>query len=73
MIIEVQAGVILEQPMDEYTRRWTWTSSNQERLSAGDPEAQMQYLSMAGESREYAAWLEHPGRVNWVRRTWIWL
>jgi hypothetical protein len=73
LIIEVQAGVILEQPMPEHTRRWTWTSTEQERLSAGDPEAQAQYLRIAGESREYAAWLEHPGRVNWVKRIWIWL
>jgi hypothetical protein len=27
---------------------------------------------IAGESREYAASLENPARVNWVRREWLW-
>jgi hypothetical protein len=73
LIIEVVAGVIPDDPMPQYTRRWTWTSSDQERLGAGDPEAQARSLAIAGESREYAAWLENPRQVNWVRRTWIWL
>lgn len=73
IIIEVQAGLIPGQPMPEYTRRWGWSSSDQERLGAGDPEAHALYIRMAGESREYAASLEDPRKVNWCRWDWIWL
>lgn len=73
LIIEVQAGLIPGEPMPEYTRRWGWSSSDQERLGAGDKEAYTLYIRMAGESREYAASLEDPRKVNWVRRDWIWL
>lgn len=73
LLIEVTAGVILGTPLPEYTRTWGWTSGDQERLAAGDPEARALYLQIAGASREYAAWLETPRLVNWVRRDWIWL
>lgn len=73
LIIEVLAGVIPGEPMPAYTRKWVWTSGDQARLEAGDREARQEYLTIAGASREYAASLEDPRRVNWVRRDWIWL
>ena len=73
LIIEVLAGVIPGQPMPEYTRKWGWTSGDQERLAAGEKAAQALYIQIAGESREYAASLENPRLLNWVRRDWIWL
>jgi hypothetical protein len=57
LIIEVQAGILVGEPMPEYSRRWTWTSVDHDRLEAG----------------EYAASLENPRTLNWVRRDWIWL
>ena len=73
LIIEVQAGILVGEPMPEYSRRWTWTSVDHDRLEAGDPAAKALYIRIAGESREYAASLENPRTLNWVRRDWIWL
>jgi len=73
LLIEVQAGVIVGEPIPEYSRRWSWSSEDQAKLEAEDKEAFHKYVRIAGESREYAASLEDPRRVNWVRRDWIWL
>jgi len=77
LIIEVMAGIIPGQPMDEHTQRWTWTSDDEAQLRKGNHEqmkwANLRYVFMAGQSREYAASLENPQRFNWVRRDWIWL
>jgi hypothetical protein len=73
LLIEVQAGVIVGEPIPEYSRRWSWSSEDQAKLEAEDKEALYKYVRIAGESREYAASLEDPRRVNWVRRDWIWL
>jgi len=73
LIIEVTAGVIPGTPMPEFTKRWGWTSNNQQKLEEGDQEAKTLYIRIHGESREYQASLENPNLVNWVRRDWIWL
>lgn len=73
VIIEVFAGVIPGEPITEFSRCWTWTSDQQERLKNGDPDARLEWIRMAGESREYAATLENPEQFNWVRRDWTWL
>jgi hypothetical protein len=73
LIIEVVAGLIPGTPIAEHTRRWSWTSSNQAALEKGDKEAEIKWILIAGESREYAATLENPQRFNWVRRDWLWL
>src|SRR5262245_30136094 len=39
LIIEVMAGVAPGDPLPEYTKRWGWTSADQELLEAGDAEA----------------------------------
>ena len=74
--IEVKAGIIPGEPMPEMSRRWIWTSEDQEQLEGSDVNikkgAQERWIRMAGESREYAAALENPASVNWVERTWIW-
>lgn len=73
LIIEVTAGMVPGQPMGEYTRRWNWSSQDQDRLLRDDEAAINKYIRIAGESREYAASLENPNNLNWVRRDWIWL
>lgn len=73
LIIEVMAGMIPGQGDPQYTKRWTWSSVDQEDLIRGDPAAKEQYIRIAGESREYAASLENPQILNWVRRDWLWL
>lgn len=66
LIIEVVAGVLPGQPEPEFTRKWAITSEQWEK----DRDA---VIRAYGESREYAAQLENPSRVNWVRRDWVWL
>lgn len=73
LIIEVFAGLVPGTPMTEYTRQWVWTSADQEALGQSDIKAQEKWIRLAGESREYAASLENPRRLNWVRRDWLWL
>ncbi len=73
LLIEVVAGLVPGVPMPEYTRRWSWSSADQTALINGDKAASEKYIRIAGESREYAASLENPQQINWVRREWIWL
>lgn len=73
LIIEVVAGLLPGEPIPEFTRRWDWSSEQQQRLLSGDRAAAQEYSDMAGASREYAASLEDPRKVNWVRRDWVWL
>lgn len=70
--IEVVAGLVPGTPLPEYTRHWHWTSQDQELLAGGDADALERWIRMAGESREYAATIEDPSKVNWVRRDWLW-
>jgi len=71
--IVVQAGLIVGSPDPQYTRRWEWTSTDQLLLEEGNRDAADRWIRVAGESREYAATIETPRLVNWVRREWIWL
>jgi hypothetical protein len=66
IIIEVVAGIVPGSPMPEYTRRWSLTRDQFDN----DRNA---VIKAYGESREYAATLENPAKVNWVRRDWTWL
>lgn len=59
--------------MPELTRKWGWTEVDQDLLRADDPSAKELWIRIHGESREYAAMLENPAQVNWVRRDWLWL
>lgn len=74
-IVQVRAGIIPGEPT--ISKSWTWTSGQQDDLESKDHArhsvAHQQWITMAGESRELAAWLENPGRFNWVERTWTWL
>lgn len=77
LLIEVKAGVIPGKPIAEFTKRWTWTNVDQAEMVNSDiserAAAEYRYIQMAGESREYAASLENPKQLNWVRRDWVWL
>jgi hypothetical protein len=86
LVITVEAGLILGEPMKQYTRTWEITSgvyarmTDRGELSKPEPErskewhdARYKWLSAHGVSREYQAALENPGALNWVTRTWIWM
>lgn len=65
LILEVQAGVIPGEPMPELTRRWALTSE--------DIEVDNKMADAQGAALNYAALLQNPQRVNWVRLDWVWL
>lgn len=73
VIIEVVAGVIPQQPMEEYTKRWGITSA--EWYGAEGDEARVSLLSARNkEAQEYAmSLMMRPDYVNWVRTDWLWL
>ena len=65
VIIEVVAGLLPGTPEPEFTRRWFISADEWENDSHA-------VIRAYGESREYAASLENPARLNWVRRDWLW-
>lgn len=69
--IEVHAGLLPGTPEAEFSRQWFITSDVWQRMKDGDGDARNEVIRIAGESREYAATLENPGRFNWVRRDWV--
>ena len=70
VILEVVAGVIPNQPMPEYTKRWAITS--QEWADAEDPSVLL--ATRNGEAQGYAGMLMlMPDHLNWVRTDWIWV
>lgn len=70
VLIEVQAGIVPGTPMPEYTKRWAITS---EQWAGETAQAREDIVRIYGESREYAATLEDPRKLNWVRRDWLFL
>ena len=70
VIVEVVAGVIPEQPMPEYTRRFAITS--EEWSEAKDPSILLAETN--GKAQGYAGMLMlMPDHLNWVRTDWIWV
>jgi hypothetical protein len=69
VIIEVQAGIIPEQPEPEFTKRWVITSEEWE-----DGQSDVLLSTRYGQAQGYAAMLAlHPERFNWVRVDWLYL
>lgn len=64
VIIEVQAGIIPGEPMEEYTRRWVLT---REQYESDD------YDDARIDAANYVMEVQDPQRVSWVRFEWIWL
>jgi hypothetical protein len=72
-VIKVEAGVILGEPMAQYTKQWEYDSGDYEldRKTPGDmPTIFSLRLS---EAHDYAMGLSNPRYVNWVRIDWIWI
>jgi hypothetical protein len=73
--IDVVAGIIPGQPMEEYTRRWFVSSTEwQVATEAVDDNAQLHLLTdVAGKANANATYLMlQPDRLNWVKTEWIW-
>lgn len=73
LIIGVYAGIIPEQPEEEFTREYA--VSSEAWSVAVQTGKQTELLDGATETaQKYAAELmRQPDRLNWVRTDWIWL
>lgn len=71
--VQVTAGLIVDRPMPQYSKQWTFDSETYRKMREGDIEAGQLWDRVMKESREYTEALENPGVVNWVLRSWIWL
>jgi hypothetical protein len=70
----VTAGVLLNVPMPEYTKRWEWTPTKVENGRVEmTPDQLLEFHAIVNSSLEYARELQNPGFVNWVRMEWIWV
>lgn len=74
VIIEVVAGVIPQEPLPEFTKRYQVTSEEWDKYE-GDSEQQAKLIAqMNGMAQGYAMLLMlQPDRFNWVRTDWLWL
>ena len=77
---EVTAGVIPRRPMPEHTKRWgitseTWEAENamsDDEFKEKHPDGKSSYAKAREEAYAYAASLNDPRYLNWVRIDWIW-
>ncbi len=70
VVVEVVAGLIPQQPMDEYTQRFIITS--QEWAETED--AALLLATRNGQAVGYAQYLMlQPDSLNWVHVDWLWL
>lgn len=69
--MSVVAGVIPGEPIETFTRVWQFTSDQIE--AARHAEDNHAYNDAMGAALHYAASLQNPGRVNWVKLEWMWM
>ena len=67
IIITVKAGVILNKPIEEYSKRFTITSTDIEDKTG------LSVMAKYGLAQEYARSLWNPSALNWVITEWIYL
>ena len=65
----VQGGLIPGQPMEEYSRFWSYTSAHYEEDGGKRGNA---FDTVQKEASEYATRLENGG-LNWVTLSYIWM
>lgn len=65
--LEVVAGIIPNQPIPEYTKRFWITSREWE----ANP-TQSHLIRRWVEADHYAKSLLNPNQVNWVQLSWVW-
>lgn len=67
--VEVQAGLIPNQPEPELTKRWFVTSKE---WHESEDQAFL-LVTTNGQALAYAQYLmTQPDRLNWVRTDWVW-
>lgn len=68
---KVVGGIIPEQPLAEYTRRWLLTSETY--YAEYEQQSIATFERFKNEAHDYARDLENPGLLNWVSIEWIYL
>jgi hypothetical protein len=72
-LIEVCAGIIPGEAMDQFTKRWSYDTNDYE-LDLTVPQNKPTIFSQQlAEAHDYAMGLSNPKCVNWVRVDWIWI
>lgn len=67
IIIEVIAGIIPAEPMQEFTQKFYITEEQWEDATGNEA------MKVYGHAQEYMRSLWNPKIVNWVRLDWIYL
>lgn len=71
--ILVDAGVIPGAPLEEYAKRWDYTSSDYEKDRQTPADQPTIFSKMLDEAHHYAKGLSNPAYVNWVHVQWLWI
>lgn len=69
---EVRAGLIPGTPMQEYTRRFHYTSDDKAADKKKTPTEITLFTAQMFVAHQYAQGLTNPGNINWVEITFIW-
>jgi hypothetical protein len=72
-LIEVNAGVIPGQKINEHTKRWSYDSDEYERDRATPQDQPTIFSARLQEAHNYAMGLSNPTYLNWVRVDWVWV
>lgn len=76
IIIEVHAGLIPRQPIEQHTRQFIITSDMwyaQGVYEGRQEDAKLEILKIYGFAQEYARNLMNPQFINWVTLNWLYL
>lgn len=65
LLISVQAGIILGQPIPAYSKQWNMTKEE-----IADSQIRM---AIEQQAIDYTKSIMDPGAVNWVTLNWIWI
>lgn len=71
---EVRAGLIPGQPMNEYSKRFFYTSDEYEEdgKHAADLEYHPIFMRKMAEAASYHMQMSNPRMLNWAELTFIW-
>ena len=69
---EVVAGIIPNEPMQEYTKRFPYTSAEYEEDKKLSQDETTRFMDLMLDAHRYGSSLTNPSMVNWVRIDFIW-
>jgi hypothetical protein len=72
-LFTVKGGVIPDQAMAEYTRRWSYNEEEFDQDCRTPEDQPTIFAQRLDEAHSYAKGLSNPAFLNWVRVEWIWI